>query len=140
MSFTQKLDALVSKFSELEKKLLDPNALGSSYAKISKEHSDLSPIVELIKDYQKNNKELKEIEDSLPTISDKEMKDMMEEEKISLAKRIPILEQEIKIALLPKDAADEKNAILEIRAGTGGEEAALFGYKLFHMYQKAEKH
>ena len=140
MSFTQKLDALVSKFSELEKKLLDPNALGSSYAKISKEHSDLSPIVELIKDYQKNNKELKEIEDSLPTISDKEMKDMMEEEKISLAKRIPILEQEIKIALLPKDAADEKNAILEIRAGTGGEEAALFGYKLFHMYQKyAEK-
>lgn len=140
MSFTQKLDGLVLKFVELEKKLLDPNALGSNYAKISKEHSDLSPIVELIKDYQKTGKELKEIEDSLPSITDKEMKDMMEEEKITLSKKIPVLEQEIKIALLPKDAADEKNAILEIRAGTGGEEAALFGYKLFHMYQKyAEK-
>jgi len=140
MSFTQKLDGLVEKYNELEKKLLDPNALGSNYAKISKEHSELLPIVQLIHEYQKTQKELKEIQDTLPSVNDKEMKDMMEEERIDLTKKLPTLEQEMKIALLPKDVADEKNAILEIRAGTGGEEAALFGYKLFHMYQKyAEK-
>jgi len=136
MSFTQKLSALVTKYDELEKKLLDPNALGSSYAKVSKEHSELLPIVALIHEYQKTQKELKEIQDALPSTADKEMKDMMEEEKMELEKKLPILEQQMKISLLPKDVADEKNAILEIRAGTGGEEAALFGYKLFHMYQK----
>ncbi len=140
MSFTKKLDALIAKFNELEQKLLDPSGLGQEYAKISKEHANLAPIVQLINEYQKTQKELKEIEDSLPATTDKDMKDMMEEEKITLEKRLPILEHEMKIALLPKDAADEKNAILEIRAGTGGEEAALFGYKLFNMYQKyAEK-
>ncbi len=140
MSFTKKLDALIAKFNELENKLLDPSALGSDYAKISKEHANLAPIVELINSYHKTQKELKEIEESLPATSDKDMRDMMEEEKISLSKKLPQIEQEMKIALLPKDAADEKNAILEIRAGTGGEEAALFGYKLFNMYQKyAEK-
>lgn len=140
MSFTKKLDALILKFNELEKKLQDPSALGQDYARVSKEHANLAPIIELINDYQKTQRELKEIEDTLPTTSDKEMKDMMEEERITLEKKLPVLEQEMKIALLPKDAADEKNAILEIRAGTGGEEAALFAYKLFHMYQKyAEK-
>lgn len=136
MSFTQKLSALVTKYDELEKKLLDPNALGSGYAKVSKEHAELLPIVALIHEYQKTQKELKDIEDALVSTTDKDMKDMMEEEKIELVKKIPILEQEMKISLLPKDVADEKNAILEIRAGTGGEEAALFGYKLFAMYQK----
>ena len=136
MSFTQKLSGLVAKYDELEKKLLDPNALGSGYAKVSKEHAELLPIVALIHEYQKTQKELKDIEDALVSTTDKEMKDMMEEEKMELAKKIPVLEQEMKISLLPKDVADEKNAILEIRAGTGGEEAALFGYKLFAMYQK----
>lgn len=136
MSFTQKLDGLVEKYNELEKKLLDPNALGSNYAKISREHSELIPIVALIHEYQKTQKELKDISDALPSTTDKEMKDMMEEEKMELEKKLPVLEQQMKISLLPKDVADEKNAILEIRAGTGGEEAALFGYKLFAMYQK----
>lgn len=140
MSFTKKLDALVTKYNELERKLLDPNALGSNYAKVSKEHSDLLPVVELIHQYQKAQKELKEIESTLPATKDQEMRDMLEEEQIALEKKIPVLEYKMKISLLPKDVADEKNAILEIRAGTGGEEAALFGYKLFSMYQKyAEK-
>jgi len=140
MSFTKKLDALVTKFNELEKKLLDPSALGQDYAKISKEHANLIPIVDLINNYQKTKKELKEIEEGLATTTDKEMKDMMEEEQMTLTKKLPEIEQEMKISLLPKDVADEKNAILEIRAGTGGEEAALFGYKLFNIYQKyAEK-
>ena len=140
MSFTQKLDGLVEKYNELEKKLLDPNALGSNYAKISREHSELIPIVALIHEYQRTQKELKDLSEALPSTTDREMKDMMEEEKMELEKKLPVLEQQMKISLLPKDVADEKNAILEIRAGTGGEEAALFGYKLFAMYQKyAEK-
>lgn len=140
MSFTHKLDQLVSKFHELEKKLLDPASLGQSFAKISKEHSDMQPIVVLVEEYRKTQKDLADIDEMLPATEDKEMRDMLEQERFEMGKKIPELEQQIKIALLPKDAADEKNAILEIRAGTGGEEAALFGYKLFTMYQRyAEK-
>ncbi len=140
MSFTQKLDAIVSKFHELEKKLLDPASLGQNFAKISKEHSDMAPIVALIEEYKKTQKEIADIDEMLPVTEDKDMKDLMEQERFDLSKKIPELEQQIKISLLPRDAADEKNAILEVRAGTGGEEAALFAYKLFAMYQKyAEK-
>ncbi len=140
MSFTQKLDGLVSKFRELEKKLLDPSGLGQNFAKISKEHSDLAPVIAAIEDYRKSQKELSDIVEMLPATTDAEMKEMMEAEKFDLEKKLPELEHQIKISLLPKDEADEKNAILEVRAGTGGEEAALFAYKLFAMYQKyAEK-
>ena len=140
MSFTQKLDGIVTKFTELEKKLLDPAALGQTFAKVSKEHSDAAPVVELINEYHKATKEIAEIDEMLPETDDKDMKDMMESERYDLSKKLPDIEQEIKVALLPKDVADEKNAILEVRAGTGGEEAALFAYKLFIMYQRyAEK-
>ena len=140
MSLNQKLDAITTKFNELEKKLLDPSSLGQSFSKISKEHSDLSPIVELAAEYKKMQQEITDIDEMLPSTTDKEMKQMMEEERFELSKKIPEVEERIKISLIPKDAADEKNAILEIRAGTGGEEAALFAYKLFAMYQKyAEK-
>lgn len=140
MSFTQKLDGIVAKFVELEKKLLDPSALGQNFAKISKEHSDMAPVVALIADYKKTQKEIADIDEILPSTADKDMREMMESERFDLGKKIPELEQQIKLALLPRDAADEKNAILEVRAGTGGEEAALFAYKLFAMYQRyAEK-
>lgn len=140
MSFTQKLDGLVAKFCELEKKLLDPSSLGQTFAKISKEHSDLAPVVAAIADYRKSQQELADTIEMLASTTDAEMKEMMEAEKFDLEKKVPQLEQQIKISLLPKDEADEKNAILEVRAGTGGEEAALFAYKLFAMYQKyAEK-
>ncbi len=140
MSFTQKLDGLVSKFQELEKKLLDPSSLGQTFAKISKEHSDLAPVVAAIAEYKKSQQELADTLEMLASTTDPEMKEMMEVEKFDLEKKVPQLEQQIKVSLLPKDEADEKNAILEVRAGTGGEEAALFAYKLFAMYQKyAEK-
>jgi peptide chain release factor 1 len=136
MSFP-KLDALIKKHHELGEKLLDPAKLGNDYGKISKEFSDLEPIVANINSFKKAEKELADIVESLkdPTL-DKEMKDMMEEEKYNLEKQVPELEKAIKISLLPKDEADEKNAILEVRAGTGGEEAALFAATLFSMYQK----
>jgi len=140
MSFTQKLDGIVTKFAELEKKLLDPSALGQNFAKVSKEHSDAAPVVELIGEYRRAQKEIADINEILPATEDKDMRDMIESERFDLTKKIPEIEQQIKLSLLPKDVADEKNAILEVRAGTGGEEAALFAYKLFAMYQKyAEK-
>ena len=141
MSLNQKLDSIVAKFNELEKKLQDPNNLGQNFAKISKEHSDMQEVVASIHEYKNAQQEAKEVEAMLADSSlDKEMRDMLEEEKFALSKKVPELEHQIKITLLPKDSADEKNAIIEVRAGTGGEEAALFAYKLFHMYQRyAEK-
>jgi peptide chain release factor 1 len=140
MSFTPKLNGIVAKFNELEKKLLDPSGLGQNFARISKEHSDMAPVVALIDEYRKAQKEAADIDEILPLTTDQDMRNMLEQERFDLSKKIPDLEQQMKIALLPKDAADEKNAILEVRAGTGGEEAALFAYKLFAMYQKyAEK-
>ncbi len=141
MSITEKLSGIVAKFNELEKKLQDPTGLGQSFAKISKEHSDMQEVVGIIHEYQNAQKEYVDIEQMLTDSSlEKEMRDMMEEEKFNLSKKIPDLEHQIKIALIPKDSADEKNAIIEVRAGTGGEEAALFAYKLFQMYHRyAEK-
>lgn len=141
MSLIQKLDGILAKFNELEQKLQDPSALGQNFAKISKEHSDMQEVVASINEYKSAQQEMADVELMLADSSiDKEMRDMMEEEKFNLSKKIPELEQQIKIALLPKDSADEKNAIIEVRAGTGGEEAALFAYKLFHMYHRyAEK-
>ena len=141
MSLNQKLDSIVAKFNELEKKLQDPNNLGQNFAKISKEHSDMQEVVASIHEYKNAQQEAKDVEAMLADSSlDKEMRDMLEEEKFALSKKVPELEHQIKVTLLPKDSADEKNAIIEVRAGTGGEEAALFAYKLFHMYQRyAEK-
>ena len=141
MSLNQKLDSIVAKFNELEKKLQDPNNLGQNFAKISKEHSDMQEVVASIHEYKIAQQEAKDVDAMLADSAlDKEMRDMLEEEKFTLSKKVPELEHQIKITLLPKDNADEKNAIIEVRAGTGGEEAALFAYKLFHMYQRyAEK-
>ncbi|MES2678124.1 MAG: peptide chain release factor 1 [Pseudomonadota bacterium] len=137
MSFSPKLDALIKKYHDLGEKMLDPSKLGNEYGKISKEYSDLEPIVENINQFKKAEKELADLIISLKDSSlDKEMKDMMDEEKYDLEKQIPELIKAIKVSLLPKDEADEKNAILEVRAGTGGEEAALFAAVLFNMYQR----
>lgn len=138
MSFEEKLDGLVIRHKNLGEKLLDPSVAGSGdYAKLSKEYSDLTPIVEKIKVLQEVGKEIQDTEALLSDKSiDKEMRDMAEEELHDLKHQLPIIEREVQIALLPKDEADEKNAILEIRAGTGGDEAALFASELFTMYQR----
>lgn len=136
MSLAQKLNGIITKFQELEKRLLDPSGLGQEFAKISKEHSDMAPVVEIIQEFQKTEIEIADIKEMLPITEEKDMKDMLNQELQDLEKKIPEFENQIKIALIPKDAADEKNAILEVRAGTGGEEAALFAYRLFVMYQK----
>lgn len=143
MSFEQKLEGLVARHSELGSKLANPEKLASQdFARYSKEYSDLGPLVEQIAEIRKVRQGIDESEEMLkdPSI-DPDMKEMVEEELQELKKKFPELEQQIKISLLPKDEADEKNAILEVRAGTGGDEAALFAAELFRVYQRyAELH
>jgi len=141
MSLDTKLDAILKHYQELSEKIMDPSALGDDYAKISKEYADLGPVIELITEYKKISNDVADAVEMLKEgADDADMKKMLEEEKIAGEKLLKDLTQKIKIALLPKDEADEKNAILEVRAGTGGEEAALFATNLFNMYQRyAEK-
>jgi len=141
MSLDNKLDALLGHYKILSEKIMDPAALGDDYAKISKEYADLGPVIELINEYKKISEDVNDAAEMLKEgVDDTEMKKMLEEEKNEGEKNLKNLTEKIKIALLPKDEADEKNAILEVRAGTGGEEAALFATNLFNMYQRyAEK-
>lgn len=130
----KKLDALVSRHRELGEMVSQPDKLkGGEFAKASKEYSDLTPIVETALALKAAHAEMADAEAML---KDPDMKAMAEEEIQSLKLVIPKLTHELQIALLPKDEADEKNAILEVRAGTGGDEAALFAYELFRMYQR----
>ncbi len=136
MSFEDKLNDLVKKYEDFSEKLLQPNLTGEEIVKFSKERSNLEPIVEKINEYRKAEKGLNDCETMLKEDLDSETKKMIEEEIGELRRNIPLLKREVELMLLPKDEADEKNAILEIRAGTGGEEASLFGGVLFKMYQK----
>lgn len=138
MSLDQKLEKLIKRHGELSDRLASPSA-GSSgeFGKLSKELSDLTPIVETAMSLKAARGELADAEAMLKDKdSDADMRALAEEEKYSLIKIIPKLEHDLQIALLPKDEADEKNAILEVRAGTGGEEAALFAAALFRLYQR----
>lgn len=134
MSFSTKLLSIKAKYNELEKKISNPASLNpKDFAKMSKEYADLSEIVEMIDEYITLNDSKAELNEML---QDAEMKELAEEELSNIKKRLPELENNIKISLLPKDEADEKNAILEVRAGTGGDEAALFAGNLLGMYQR----
>ncbi|MZR29009.1 peptide chain release factor 1 [Sneathiella sp. DP05] len=107
------------------------------FVRMSREYSDIKPLVEAIQKYQSARAELSDLEEMLESDdTDAEMKEMAELEIEEIKPRLPDLEHSIKLQLLPKDDADEKNAILEIRAGTGGDEAALFAGDLYRMYQR----
>jgi len=142
MSFSDKLELLVQKREDIQNKLGNPDSLDQQeFIAMSKELAELGPIVEIIEKYQQASQDLTELEEIIDDPdSDVEMKQLAEEEIIDAKKIVPTLEEEIKILLLPKDKSDEKNAIIEIRAGTGGDEAALFAGNLLRMYQRyAEK-
>jgi peptide chain release factor 1 len=138
MSFTEKLDSLKNKFAEIEAKIAKPDELEQKeFIELSKEYSELTPIIEQINSYQKLAKEVEESEQIISDPeSDPEFKELAELEVDDLKKSRDEIIDDIKIMLLPKDKADEKNAIIEIRAGTGGDEAALFGANLLRMYQR----
>ena len=132
-----KLESIETRFVELEKELSSPEVLGDQerYRKLTKTHSDLGGVVSVYRRYKKLREDLEENKILLED-SDPEMREMAAAEIKALQEEIPNLEAELKILLLPKDPLDDKNILLEIRAGTGGEEAALFAADLFRMYTR----
>jgi peptide chain release factor 1 len=132
-----KLLALKEKYEELTRLLSDPKVISiqQEFQKYSKEHAELHPVVEKIEEYRKVLHEIESAEELLGG-GDADLRELARAELDELKKRRPILENELKLMLLPQDPRDSKNVILEIRAGTGGEEAALFAASLFRMYTK----
>lgn len=131
-----KLEDLLHHFEEIMSELAEPNVANNQerFRMLMKEQSDLTPIVEAYKEYKKSKQD---IEDSLALLdeeTDEDMKEMLKEELASAKKRVEELEQKLKILLLPKDPNDDKNVIVEIRAGAGGDEAALFAAEIYRMY------
>jgi peptide chain release factor 1 len=124
---------VAARHDELRDALAGGQVEAHAFAKMSKEYSELTPIAEAIAELRKARDERRDL---TAMLADPEMKDLAEAELEALDRRLPELERGIQILLLPKDEADEKNAILEVRAGTGGEEAALFAAELFQMYQR----
>lgn len=137
MNLEQKLNQVLAHFEELRTKLSSSMEDPAEFARLSKEYSDLTPIAEKILEWQQSIEEKKNLDDLLldPAL-DKELKEMAQDDLQRLQDRLPILLLEIQVLLLPKDVDDDRNAILEIRAGTGGEEAALFAAVLLRMYQR----
>ncbi|MDF2907261.1 MAG: prfA [Herbinix sp.] len=131
-----KLEDLLVRFREIEDEMMSPDVLNdqNNYKKLRKEHSDLSEIVEKYKEYKANQKSIEESLALLDEESDEEIRELAKEELNECKQRIPKLEEELKILLLPKDPNDEKNVIVEIRGGAGGDEAALFAAELYRMY------
>ena len=132
----QKLDALLNRHSMVESELATGLAT-DVYVKLSREFAELTPVVDAIKAYRAVEAEIADLEAMANDSStDAEMRKLAESEKPALQARKERLEQKIRLALIPKDAMDDHNAILEIRAGTGGDEAALFAGDLFRMYER----
>lgn len=132
----QKLDDVEKRYEELTSKISDPEVIArtSEWQKLMKEHSDMTPIVEKYREYKKVEANYKEAMEMMQIEKDKEMKDLAEMEMLEAKEKLPKLEEELKILLIPKDPDDDKNVICEIRGGAGGEEAALFAGTLFRMY------
>ena len=136
MSFQDNLDKILERVKDLSDKL-SSGLSGEEFVKISKDYSELEDIAEKISVYKKALGDLEGVQELLSEKGlDSETKEMAEEEKEYLEKEVEKLELQVKIALLPKDEADNKSAIIEVRSGTGGEEAALFAADLFQMYQR----
>ncbi|MBK66921.1 MAG: peptide chain release factor 1 [Rickettsiales bacterium] len=134
--FEQKLEAVLSRHEEIANLMSSGLDDSNKIQELSIEYSELGPIVDAIKEFKNAKEELEGLEEILnDPESDSEMKAMAEDEQYALKDKLPKLEKDIQFALIPKDKADTKNAILEIRAGTGGDEAALFAEDLFRMYQ-----
>ena len=133
----EKFDELELRFEELTLQLADPEVISDRHRleEIARERSNLGEIVELYRKYQQSSSDLEEAR-ILSNDSDAEISELAHEEKNRLEEEIEELDQELKFALLPKDPADERNVIVEIRSGTGGDEAGLFAADLFRMYQR----
>ena len=133
----EKLDGLVARFEEVSTLITDPSVIADQkrYVKLTKEYKELGDLMKARKEYMQCLAGLEEAK-AMMNESDPEMKEMAREEAAACEARIPELEEEIKLLLIPADPQDDRNAILEIRGGTGGDEAAIFAGDLFRMYSK----
>ena len=129
----QKLEAVEKRYDELNKKIADPDIISrtAEWTGYMKEHAEIEEVVLKYKEYKNVQKQLEEAQEML---SDKDLRELAEEEINTARNKIPQIEEELKILLIPKDPDDDKNIICEIRGGAGGEEAALFAGTLFRMY------
>ena len=137
-----RLEQIEARFMELEKQLSDPELVRDQqrYQKTGKQHSELQPVVERYREYTDVRRGVDEARAMLQD-SDADVRAMAQDELAELEARLPAIEESLKVMLLPKDPNDEKNVILEIRAGTGGDEASLFVAEVFRMYTRfAEQH
>src|SRR5438477_9952365 len=134
----ERLDQIESRYQELERSLASPELISDSgkYQKAAKAHSELAPMVEKYREYKDLKRGIAESKAVLADEKDPEMRAYAEEELEKLEGRVAAAEQELKLLLLPKDPNDEKNVVLEIRAGTGGDEATLFAAEMFRMYTR----
>ena len=130
-----KLESLERKFLDLEQELADPTVFNDQdrYRKLTKAHSDLKPVVDIFRQYRELKQNLADNQELLND-ADPDIREMAHEEIKSIEEKLPELEHDLKVLLLPTDPLDEKNIILEIRAGAGGDEAALFAAELYRMY------
>lgn len=129
----EKLEAIEKRYEELTGKISDPEVIANQndWRQFMKEHAELEPIVEKYREYKKTKQSMEEAGEML---NDPELKELAEVEMLEAKEKLPKIEEEIKILLLPKDKDDDKNVICEIRGGAGGDEAALFAGTLFRMY------
>ena len=134
----EKLEAIKIRFDEVSQQITDPDVMSDMkrYVKLNKEYKDLQPLILTYKDLKNILGNIESSKVIIATETDEELKEMAREELESLNEKLPELEEEIKLLLIPKDPEDSKNAIVEIRAGTGGDEASIFAGDLARMYLK----
>jgi len=142
MSIMDRLEGVISRHAELSALMATGDLDANQYADYAKEYAELSPVVERAQEMKAARVDLAGLEELIADAdTDAEMKELVEAERNKIRDQLPEIEEALRLLLLPKDAADEKSAILEIRAGTGGDEAALFAGDLMRMYQRyAELH
>ncbi len=137
MSLDEKLAQLVARHQELGAAMSSQGKVGAEdYVRMAKEYAELAPVVEAVEALRKASAELADLDGLVTEEQDAEMRALADDERKALAKQLPELERRVKVLLLPRDEADSRNAILEVRAGSGGDEAALFAADLFRMYQR----
>jgi peptide chain release factor 1 len=138
----ERLEQIAARYEELGREMASDEVVNDHerYQKIAKQHRDLKPVVDAFRDYQRTKQGVADAQAMLAE-TDPDIRAMAQDELTQLEERLPKIEEDLKLKLLPKDPNDEKNVILEIRAGTGGDEASLFAAEIFRMYSRfAEQH
>ena len=135
-SLIPKLEAIKQRYNEVADLIIQPDVISDQkrYGQLNKEYSDLGKIVKVFDEYSAALKAIEEADEIISDGSDKDLVDLAKLEKQESVNKIPQIEEKLKILLIPKDPADDKNIIVELRAGTGGDEAAIFVEDVYRMY------